>query len=93
MVGVRRGWVWRADLRWTSVSIKSAGLADSLPDPRYRSSIETGWKRAAAVWPPYPEATDPRNRDLYARHGYQVREPFALPDGALFWPMWRPGTH
>ena len=48
---------------------------------------------AAAVWPPYPEATDPRNRDLYARHGYQVREPFALPDGALFWPMWRPGTH
>ncbi|MGW3349879.1 GNAT family N-acetyltransferase [Nonomuraea rubra] len=41
--------------------------------------------------PAYLEASDPRNRDLYARHGYQAREPFALPDGALFWPMWRPG--
>ncbi|MFB4268952.1 GNAT family N-acetyltransferase [Nonomuraea sp. GTA35] len=42
--------------------------------------------------PAYLEASDPRNRDLYARHGYQAREPFALPDGALFWPMWRPGS-
>ncbi|MBB6545319.1 GNAT family N-acetyltransferase [Nonomuraea rubra] len=41
--------------------------------------------------PAYLEASDPRNRDLYARHGYQARQPFALPDGALFWPMWRPG--
>ncbi|MET8862120.1 GNAT family N-acetyltransferase [Nonomuraea sp. NPDC004580] len=42
--------------------------------------------------PVYLEASDPRNRDLYARHGYQAREPFALPDGALFWPMWRPAA-
>ncbi|NJP94161.1 GNAT family N-acetyltransferase [Nonomuraea sp. FMUSA5-5] len=42
--------------------------------------------------PAYLEASDPRNRDLYARHGYQARQPFALPDGALYWPMWRPGT-
>ncbi|GAA4914921.1 GNAT superfamily N-acetyltransferase [Nonomuraea thailandensis] len=42
--------------------------------------------------PAYLEASDPRNRDLYARHGYQARAPFALPDGALFWPMWRPGA-
>ncbi|MGP4098138.1 GNAT family N-acetyltransferase [Nonomuraea sp. KM90] len=42
--------------------------------------------------PAYLEASDPRNRDLYARHGYEAREPFALPDGALFWPMWRPGS-
>jgi GNAT superfamily N-acetyltransferase len=41
--------------------------------------------------PAYVEASDPRNRDLYARHGYQPRQPFALPDGALYWPMWRPG--
>ncbi|MFI7633757.1 GNAT family N-acetyltransferase [Nonomuraea sp. NPDC049400] len=40
--------------------------------------------------PAYLEASDPRNRDLYARHGYQAREPFALPDGSLFWPMLRP---
>lgn len=42
--------------------------------------------------PAYLEASDPRNRDLYTRHGYQAREPFALPDGALFWPMWRPAV-
>ncbi|WP_084774349.1 GNAT family N-acetyltransferase [Nonomuraea candida] len=42
--------------------------------------------------PAYLEASDPRNRDLYARHGYRAREPFALPDGTLFWPMWRPGA-
>ncbi|WP_433435649.1 GNAT family N-acetyltransferase [Nonomuraea sp. CA-141351] len=40
--------------------------------------------------PAYLEASDPRNRDLYARHGYQAREPFALPDGTLYWPMLRP---
>ncbi|MFI6595308.1 GNAT family N-acetyltransferase [Nonomuraea sp. NPDC050536] len=39
----------------------------------------------------YLEASHPKSRDLYARHGYQAREPFALPDGTLFWPMWRPG--
>ncbi|WP_344888864.1 GNAT family N-acetyltransferase [Nonomuraea antimicrobica] len=42
--------------------------------------------------PAYLEASDPRNRDLYARHGYRLREPFALPDGSLFWPMWRPAS-
>jgi predicted N-acetyltransferase YhbS len=39
----------------------------------------------------YLEASSTGSRDLYARHGYQAREPFALPDGTLFWPMWRPG--
>jgi GNAT superfamily N-acetyltransferase len=42
--------------------------------------------------PVYLEANDPRNRDLYARHGYQERPSFALPDGTLYWPMWRPVT-
>ncbi|MEV0620437.1 GNAT family N-acetyltransferase [Nonomuraea sp. NPDC050404] len=42
--------------------------------------------------PAYLEASDPRNRDLYLRHGYQSWQPLTLPDGALFWPMWRPGT-
>lgn len=40
--------------------------------------------------PAYLEASDPRNRDLYVRHGYRQSEPFALPDGTLFWPMRRP---
>ncbi|MEV0379308.1 GNAT family N-acetyltransferase [Nonomuraea sp. NPDC050643] len=42
--------------------------------------------------PAYLEASDPRNRDLYARHGYQGLAPFTLPDGAMVWPMWRPGS-
>ncbi|TMR98768.1 GNAT family N-acetyltransferase [Nonomuraea basaltis] len=42
--------------------------------------------------PAYLEASSTGSRDLYARHGYQAREPFALPDGTLFWPMWRPGA-
>jgi hypothetical protein len=29
------------------------------------------------------------SRRLYARHGYRAGEPFQLPDGAPFWPMWR----
>ncbi|MEO3795196.1 GNAT family N-acetyltransferase [Nonomuraea sp. B10E15] len=42
--------------------------------------------------PAYLEANDPRNRDLYARNGYQGRGTFALPDGTVFWPMWRPAA-
>jgi GNAT superfamily N-acetyltransferase len=39
--------------------------------------------------PAYLEASSPGSRDLYLRHGYELRETFALPDGTLFWPMWR----
>jgi GNAT superfamily N-acetyltransferase len=38
----------------------------------------------------YLEASSPDSRDLYLRHGYELRETFALPDGTKFWPMWRP---
>lgn len=38
----------------------------------------------------YLEASSPGARELYLRHGYQDRgEPFHLPDGPPFWPMWR----
>ena len=40
--------------------------------------------------PAYLEAPNPANRDLYRRHGYVAREPFGLPGGPPFWPMWRP---
>lgn len=40
--------------------------------------------------PAYLEASCERSRDLYLRHGYQASEPFRLPDGTPFWPMWRP---
>ncbi|GIF40931.1 GNAT family N-acetyltransferase [Actinoplanes xinjiangensis] len=39
--------------------------------------------------PAYLEANDPRNRDLYLRHGYQVRSVIDLPDGPPLWAMWR----
>jgi GNAT superfamily N-acetyltransferase len=42
--------------------------------------------------PAYLEASGPRTRDLYLRHGYVLRSdaPFYLPDGGPpMWPMWR----
>ncbi|MEV0428246.1 GNAT family N-acetyltransferase [Micromonospora sp. NPDC050495] len=40
--------------------------------------------------PAYLEASDPRNRDLYARHGYKAETPMLpTPTGPPFWPMWR----
>jgi len=41
--------------------------------------------------PAYLEANDPRNRELYLRHGYtDVGAPILLPTGIPIWPMWRP---
>jgi len=39
--------------------------------------------------PAYLEANDPRNRDLYLRHGYAIRSVIQLPDGPPLWTMWR----
>ncbi|SIN42556.1 GNAT family N-acetyltransferase [Micromonospora cremea] len=39
--------------------------------------------------PGYLEASSTRSRDLYVQHGYRAGEPFRLPDGTPFWPMWR----
>jgi GNAT superfamily N-acetyltransferase len=44
----------------------------------------------AAGIPAYLEANDPRNRDLYLRHGYVSDAAIRLPDGPQIWPMWRP---
>ncbi len=41
--------------------------------------------------PAYLEASAPRNRDLYLRHGFEVLEELHWPKGGPpFWPMWRP---
>lgn len=42
--------------------------------------------------PAYLEATSPRNRDLYARHGFVAAAPIAAPGGPPLWPMWRPAA-
>ena len=39
--------------------------------------------------PAYHEASSPRNRALYERHGYVTQGEFTLPDGPPLWPMWR----
>ena len=40
--------------------------------------------------PAYLEATTPRNRALYARHGFEVTEEFSLgPGSPPLWRMWR----
>lgn len=39
--------------------------------------------------PAYLEASSPRNRQLYLRHGFVDREEVVLPDGPSLWCMWR----
>jgi GNAT superfamily N-acetyltransferase len=39
--------------------------------------------------PSYLEATSPRNRALYLRHGFQVTGEIRLPGGPPLWKMWR----
>jgi GNAT superfamily N-acetyltransferase len=41
--------------------------------------------------PAYLEATSPRSRALYERHGFRDSGgPIHLPDGPTLWPMWHP---
>jgi ribosomal protein S18 acetylase RimI-like enzyme len=40
--------------------------------------------------PAYLEASSPRSRALYERHGFRTTgDPIHLPDGPPLWPMWR----
>ena len=39
--------------------------------------------------PAYLEATNPRNRALYLRHGFVDHHEIELPDGPTLWGMWR----
>ena len=44
----------------------------------------------AAGEPAYLEATSPRSRALYARHGFKATDEITIDDGPTLWPMWRP---
>jgi GNAT superfamily N-acetyltransferase len=63
--------------------LQGRGVGSALLD-RHHARLD------AAGLPAYLEANDPRNRDLYLRHGYQVRSVLELPDGPPLWTMWRP---
>jgi len=39
--------------------------------------------------PAYLEASNPRSRALYERHGFEATMTLTLPDGPDIWPMWR----
>ncbi|MDT0353280.1 GNAT family N-acetyltransferase [Pseudonocardia charpentierae] len=39
--------------------------------------------------PAYLEATSPRSKALYERHGFRAATPFAVAGGPPLWPMWR----
>lgn len=59
------------------------GVGSALLDGMLRRCDEEGL-------PAYLEATTPRNRSLYERHGFVVTGTLALPDGGPpLWLMWR----
>lgn len=42
--------------------------------------------------PAYLEASSERSGRLYERHGFEVTQTLALPDGPSIWCMWRPAV-
>jgi len=64
------------------------GIGTTLLNARHRDLDRDGV-------PAYLEASSPRARDLYQRHGYSLRPgaPFCLPGGPPMWPMWREPAH
>ncbi|XVV11179.1 GNAT family N-acetyltransferase [Actinoplanes sp. CA-131856] len=58
------------------------GIGSALLDRHHARLDEAGI-------PAYLEANDPRNRDLYLRHGYRIRSVIELPGGPPLWSMWR----
>jgi len=65
---------------------QSRGVGSALLDRHHARLDEAGL-------PAYLEANHARNRDLYLRHGYQVRSVIDLPDGPPLWTMWRSPMH
>lgn len=61
---------------------QNVGIGSALLD-RHHSRLDR------AGLPAYLEANDPRNRDLYLRHGYTCTSVIQLPDGPPLWTMWR----
>jgi len=71
--------------------LDTAGSSAAPPGAALPRSVRAGLdaRLDAARLPAYLEANHPRNRDLYQRHGYQVRSVIELPDGPPLWTMWR----
>ena len=81
--GAGRGGRLRPERDGVRPDWKNQGLGSALLRPVIEECDRSGT-------PAYLEATCERNRLPYARHGFEDREPYALPRGgpAVF-PMWR----
>jgi GNAT superfamily N-acetyltransferase len=66
----------------TRPAAQGRGLGSSLMAPVLQACDRDGV-------PAYLEATSERNKQLYTRHGFEVTDEIALPDGPTMWPMWR----
>ena len=66
----------------TVPAVQGRGIGSTL----LRDMLERADREAM---PAYHEATTPRNRALYERHGYITQGEFTLPDGPPLWRMWR----
>jgi len=75
---------WHLAILAVRPGFQGQGVGGALLTTRHRDLDRDGA-------PTYLEASSPRARDLYERHGYTVRPggPFRLPSGPAFWPMWR----
>lgn len=81
--GIPREPHWFLDYIAVSASARSRGVGSAL----LRAVLE---RCDAAEVPAYLHAGSERSRDLYARHGFEVTEVFALPfGGPELWRMWR----
>ena len=66
-----------------SPELQGRGIGSALMQPVLERCDRDGM-------PAYLEATTPRNRALYERHGFRVVLQVRWPDGGPpLWPMWR----
>jgi GNAT superfamily N-acetyltransferase len=78
------GWSARPSFRDTTVpAFQGRGIGSAFLQDMLQRADADGL-------PAYHEATSPRNRALYERHGYVNQGELVLPDGGpTLWRMWR----
>lgn len=70
-----------------TIGVEPAGQGRGLGAALMRPMLERCDREGV---PAYLEASSTRSRDLYARHGFELTEPFHLPDGGPpLYCMWR----
>ncbi|MGH2969837.1 MAG: GNAT family N-acetyltransferase, partial [Solirubrobacteraceae bacterium] len=70
------------------IAVEPAGQGRGIGSALLRPMLE---RCDAERMPAYLNASTARSRDLYARHGFEVRSEFRLPfGGPPLWRMWRP---